>query len=90
MWKAQFIDELSVYQLLKQDSSLELVSISVCLLVCYSGNAGLTRLHSKSGLSWRMVMIMYDSTTNGTQLLSFTYFYKSSDDPIGSKHVAPL
>ena len=93
--KVEFSSELSIYQLLKKDLSLELVRISVCLFVCLItvvpvSPLGYIRQHSQVRIKLANAMLMYDGNTNDVQLLSFTYFYKPGDDPIGSKHVAAL
>jgi hypothetical protein len=46
------------------------------------------RQHSQVRNKLTNAVLMYYGKTNDTQLLSFTYFYKAGDDPIGSKYIA--
>jgi hypothetical protein len=95
MRKVEFVSELSIYQLLKIEWSLQLVCISVCLFVCLIAVVPVSPFshfcqHSQVRTTLANAMLMYDGNTNDTQLLSFTCLYKAGDDPIGPKHVAAL
>jgi len=76
MRKVEFISELGIYQLLKKDSSLDVVCISVCLFVCLIAVVPVSpfchfRQHSQVRTKLANAMLMYDGNTNDTQLPYF-------------------